>query len=670
MCGICGIYEFGRAAGGVTWEVVSAMRDTMVHRGPDDAGTWISPDRRVGLGHRRLSIVDLSAAGHNPMANETRDVWISFNGEIYNHETLRPRLVDKGHVYRSRTDTETIIHLYEEVGDDVVNHLEGMFAFALWDEGRQRLLLARDRLGVKPLYYMVSQGRLLFASEIKALLEHPDVSRDIDEESLYHYLTFLTTPAPRTLFKGISKLPPGHILTCDARGDVRVRRYWDAIVDPPDDPLSEEDTIARVRELLSEAIEKRMMADVPFGVFLSGGVDSSANVALMSRLTNMPVRTFTVGFEGAPQYNELDHARRVAKQFGADYHEVIIGHEDAISFLPDMIFHQDEPIADPVCVSLYYVSRLARETGTIVVQAGEGSDEIFSGYTTYATYLKMYERAWRHAERLPGPVRKALGAAVRSSVGRAAVARLPQGRKLVPELSRRLAAGEALFWNAAEVWDETTKQSLLTGSYRERLRGISSYDVVREQLERIATEKPSSDFLERMIYVELKLRLAELLLMRVDKITMATSVETRVPFLDHKLVEFAMTIPRSMKVRDGQNKWVLKKALEGIVDDDLLYRPKQGFGLPINEWFIAGMSSFVEHALFSSPIRKRGFFDYDFVRSIWKQHLAGKVNYSFNIWSLLNLSLWYEHWIERRPFGIAEPPATDRRSGVRDQERQ
>ncbi|MGB5036359.1 MAG: asparagine synthase C-terminal domain-containing protein, partial [Blastocatellia bacterium] len=249
-------------------------------------------------------------------------------------------------------------------------------------------------------------------------------------------------------------------------------------------------------------------------------------------------------------------------------------------------------------------------------------------------------------------------------LGRAAIARLPKGKKLVPELARRLGTGEALFWNAAEVWDETTKRSLITKSYRERLGGISSYEVVKEYFDRIAAEKPSADFLERMIYVELKLRLAELLLMRVDKITMATSVETRVPFLDHKLVEFAMTIPRSMKVRDGQNKWILKKALEGILPNDILYRPKQGFGLPINEWFIKGMAPFVEHALFSSPFRKRGFLDYDVVRSMWEQHLAGKVNYSFNIWSLLNLSLWYEHWIERRPFGVSDEPAGIRSDAV------
>ena len=341
MCGICGIYEYGRSSGSVTGGLVLAMRDTMVHRGPDGAGTWVSPDRRVGLGHRRLSIVDLSAAGHNPMTNETGDVWIVFNGEIYNHARLRPRLEALGHVYRSRTDTETLIHLYEEEGDDLVHRLEGMFAFGIWDERRRRLLLARDRLGVKPLYYATVNGRLLFASEIKALLEHPDVSRDIDETALYHYLTFLTTPAPRTLFAGISKLPPGHLLTCDASGRIDVRPYWDAIVRQPERPLTLEETTERIRELLSEAIEKRMMSDVPFGVFLSGGVDSSANVALMSELMDRPVRTFTVGLDGAPHYNELDNARRSAAQLGADQHEVINVYEDANVFLHEIVLLQD-----------------------------------------------------------------------------------------------------------------------------------------------------------------------------------------------------------------------------------------------------------------------------------------------------------------------------------------
>jgi asparagine synthase (glutamine-hydrolysing) len=528
-----------------------------------------------------------------------------------------------------------------------------MFAFAIWDARRGRLLLARDRLGVKPLYYAMSGGRLLFGSEIKAILEHPEVSRDVDEESLYHYLTYLTTPAPRTLFAGISKLPPGHMLTCEADGTVEIRRYWDAVVENPDPPLSEAETIDRVRTLLAEAVEKRTMADVPFGVFLSGGVDSSATLAFLSRASNQPVRTFTVGFEGAPRYNELEHARRIARQYNADYHEVIIGPEDAVEFLPEMIYHQDEPIADPVCVSLYYVSKLARESGTIVVQAGEGADEIFSGYTSYASYLRIHELAWRHAERLPAALRRGAASLAHSRLGQALIDRLPKGRKLAPEFARRLGAGEPLFWSATEIYDETQKARLLSPAYRERVAGLSSFDAVRPHLERIAAEKPSSDFLERLIYCELKLRLAELLLMRVDKITMATSVETRVPFLDHKLVEFAMSIPRSMKVRDGQNKWVLKKALEGMVPDDLLYRPKQGFALPINEWCIVGMAPFVERTLFSSPLRKREFFDYDVVREIWEAHRSGRGDYSFNIWSLLNLSLWYEHWIEGRPFGVS-----------------
>jgi asparagine synthase (glutamine-hydrolysing) len=397
-----------------------------------------------------------------------------------------------------------------------------------------------------------------------------------------------------------------------------------------------------------------MMSDVPFGVFLSGGVDSSANTVLMSRLMDQPVRTYTVGFQDAPDLDELKYARQIASQCGADHHEVIINHEDAIAFLPDMIFHQDEPVADPVCVSIHYVSKLARDTGTIVVQVGEGADELFSGYRNYAAYLKLYERVWRHAERLPASMRRLAGALVQSPLGRLATARLPIGRKFVPELARRLGTGEPLFWSAAEVWTETTKSHLISDSYRSRLRGISSYEPVAEHLDRIIAEKPSADFLERTIYTELKLRLAELLLMRVDKITMASSIEARVPFLDHHLVEFAMQIPRDYKVRDGENKWILKKALEGIVPNELLYRPKVGFGLPINEWFLTGMGPFVEHAVFSSPLRARGLFDYDYVRKLWKAHQDGRVNYSFNIWSLLNLSLWYEQWIEGRSFGIRE----------------
>ena len=655
MCGICGVYEYGVVQGRVDAELVVRMRDTMTHRGPDDAGVYVSEDRRIGLGNRRLAIVDLSPAGRNPMPNEDGRVWITFNGEIYNHESLRPGLEAKGHRYRSRTDTETIIHLYEERGLDFVQEIEGDFAIALWDENAQRLVLARDRIGVKPLYYTVSAGRLIFASEIKAILEHPAVSRDIDEEALYHYLTFLTTPAPQTLFAGIQKLPAGCALTCDSRGEVKITRYWDAISVRLDPTLEDEQAIAEeLRRLLSESIAKRMMSDVPFGVFLSGGIDSTANVALMSKLMSQPVRTFTVGFRDNPAYNEIEEARFVAKEFGTDHHEVMISQQELLDFLPDLIFHQDEPIADPVCVPLYYVSKLARETGTKVVQVGEGSDELFCGYREYALYLDLHNRLWRHLSRLPAPLRRSM-ASIGQALHRTGITRLlPKGRKMLPDLLRRLADGEDLFWSGTFVFDEINKQQLLTPEARGRLAsrsdnedGFSSYSVVRSDLDRLLASKPEADQLERMIYQELKLRLAELLLMRVDKMTMATSVEARVPYLDHKLVEFAMSIPSHLKYHDGETKYILKRALKGIIPDRVLHRKKQGFGVPINEWMLDRLGGFVENALFNSTLRRRELFDYSFVKGLLREHRSGHTNYAFFLWSLLNLSLWYDQWIDR-----------------------
>lgn len=640
--------------GGVAESLVIRMRDTMSHRGPDDAGVYVTEDRRIGLGNRRLAIVDLSPAGHNPMPNEDGRIWITFNGEIYNHESLRPALEAKGHRYRSRTDTETIIHLYEERGLDFVQELEGDFAIALWDENGKRLVLARDRIGVKPLYYTVSDGRLIFASEIKAILEHPAVSRNVDEEALYHYLTFLTTPAPQTLFAGIQKLPAGCLLTCDARGDVKVTRYWDAISARLDPALNDERTIGEeLLRLLSESIEKRMMSDVPFGVFLSGGVDSTANVALMSRLMSQPVRTFTVGFRDNPDYNEIEEARSAAKELGTDHHEVMISQQELLDFLPDLIFHQDEPIADPVCVPLYYVSKLARETGTKVVQVGEGSDELFCGYPDYASYLDLHDRLWRHLSRLPAPVRRSM-ATLGGALHRTGLTRLlPKGRKMLPDLLRRLGDGEELFWSGTFVFDEVHKQQLLTPEAKSRLGGnrngkneLSSYSVVRADLDRLLASKPDADQLDRMIYQELKLRLAELLLMRVDKMTMATSVEARVPFLDHKLVEFAMSIPSQMKYHEGETKYILKRALKGIIPDRVLHRRKQGFGVPINEWMLDRLGGFVENALFNSALRRRELFDYGVVRRLLNEHRSGRTNYAFFLWSLLNLSLWYDQWID------------------------
>ena len=641
MCGIVGIWEYGASEGRIDLPLIEAMRETMPHRGPDDTGAHIFDNGRGGFGFRRLSIIDLSAAGHQPMRGcDTRNVWLVFNGEIYNHLDLRPDLEKRGHVYASKTDSETIIHLYEERGIDFVHEIEGDFGIGLWDEQKEELSLYRDRMGVKPLYFYIKNGCIIFASEIKAILAHPKVERDIDETALSDYLTFLTTPAPQTLFKDIQKLPAGHRLVINRKGDVRIDQYWDALP-PKDAPIrTEAEHMDEILRLLRSSIKKRMMSDVPFGVFLSGGVDSSANVALMSELMDRPVDTFTVGFHDHEYLNELESARRIAGIYKTNHHEVIIGDREFNDFLPELVFHQDEPIADPVCVPLYYVSKLARDSGTIVVQVGEGADEIFSGYANYVRNLRLYENFWRYAERAPEFIRRA----ARNSVA-AVVEATGRGRSFT-ELARRLEKSEPMFWGGAVVYDDSIKPSVLSPRMREHLNGHSSLATVEKYLGHIEHERPDSDYLSRMTYLELKLRLPELLLMRVDKITMATSVEARVPFLDHHLVEYAMGLPRELKVNGKTGKHILKRALESILPHDLLYSKKRGFGAPIREWFRTATGEEYTSRLMNSPIWKRDYFDRDFVERMLAEHRSGRTDWSFHLWALLNLSLWYEHWIE------------------------
>jgi len=641
MCGICGIWEHGASEGRVDLSLVERMRDTMTHRGPDDEGASLFDDGHLGLGFRRLSIIDLSPAGNQPMRGcESKQVWIVFNGEIYNHAELRQGLEQRGHQYASRSDTETILHLYEERGLDFVNEIEGDFAIALWDAERERLVLARDRVGVKPLYFYNCHGRLSFASEIKAILQHPAVTPELDEDSLYHYLTFLTTPAPRTLFRNIQKLPAGHMLVVKRSGDAEITKYWDALPNPVLADRSEADHEKEILRLLRDSIRKRMMSDVPFGVFLSGGVDSSANVALMSELMSQPVRTYTVGFADNQELNELESARAVAKRFATDHHEVIIGQDDMQKFLPDLIFHQDEPLADPVCVPLYYVSRLARDSGTIVVQVGEGADEIFAGYDWFRKYVRINDLFWQQAEKLPLSLRHSLASMARPLM------EASFNKRTTIELNRRLGAGEPLFWGGAIVFDEDFKRRLLSSEMRAKLEGLSSYEAVKNHLDHVARVRPDSDFASRMSYLELKLRLPELLLMRVDKMTMATSVEARVPFLDHHLVEYAMSLPVDLKIKGTSGKHILKRALEKVLPPDLLYRPKRGFGAPIREWFRGAGGEVLSGLIMNSSIRKRGLFNYEFIARLIDEHRRGARDWSFHLWALLNVSLWYDRWID------------------------
>jgi asparagine synthase (glutamine-hydrolysing) len=654
MCGITGWLAAGSSA--VDRGTLETMRDTMVHRGPDGAGVWLSADRRIGLGFRRLAIIDLAANANQPMANEDGSIRVVFNGEIYNHRDLRKELLARGHRFcTDHSDTETIVHGYEEWGDDVVLRLEGMFAIGLWDDRRRRLLLARDRVGVKPLYFTFARDGFLFASEIKALLAHPAVTPDLERAGLYHYLSFLTTPAPLTMFKGVYKIPAGYRASVTEAGRFEIQQYWDALPADPASSGAPGDLRLRTMRLLDEAVEKRLMSDVPFGVFLSGGVDSSAIVALMSRHMDQPVKTFTVGFSDHERLNELSYARRVASLFKTDHHEVLVDEKAMHDYIPSLVYSQDEPIADWVCIPLYFVSRLVRDSGTIVVQVGEGSDEQFCGYDSYMGYLRLYHRYWTPFRRfLPPPARIAAAAAARW-------ASLTTGKgALYSDIIDRAARNREHFWGGAMAYWEPSKKRLIDdagwGNGRVDMpAGLEmalpasfflrdTFHVVREYLQRIDSRLPSADVLTRMIYLEFKVRLPELLLMRVDKITMSTSVEARVPFLDRKLVEFTMGVPMADKVNAGTPKYLLKKALEGTLPDDIIYRKKMGFGAPMSEWLASEFGRAAEATIMDSRLRRQRLFDYDHITDMFRRHRSGQ-DFSLPIWTLYNLTAWYDRWV-------------------------
>ncbi len=637
MCGICGVLAFNDSFAH-SEQIVCAMRDTMTHRGPDDAGVWSSPSARVTLGHRRLSIVDVSHSGHQPMSNEDGSVWVAFNGEIYNHAQLRSELQARGHRFRSRCDTETIVHLYEEQGEHCVEQLDGMFAIAVWDERRREIFLARDRLGKKPLYWTRTPSGLAFASEIKALLGHPAITADLDVDAFHDYLTFVCTPAPSTMFAGINKLSPAERMTVSERGDVRSDVYWtpmssqasQALVGCGEDELGE-----RLLELLRASIAKRMMSDVPFGVFLSGGVDSSTNVALMSELMSRPVRTFSVAFRQHDRYNELDYARKIARLFKTDHHEVLIDVEDLVSFLPEMVHHQDEPIADWVCVPLYHVAKLARESGTIVVQVGEGSDELFHGYQNYIDAVRRRRRFWEPFQRAPAPLRHF---AARSAIE---FTRRSGRGILHAQYVADAAAGRLPFWGGAICYTGELKRQILNGNGNRP----DAYRVVSRLWDQAERDSPHADLLQKMTYLELKQRLAELLLMRVDKMTMATSVEARVPFLDRELVEFALALPIEMKVRNGIGKWLLKRTVDPLLPPGIAHRTKQGFGAPVAEWFRGELGRRAQLEIRGSSLAERGLLDYERIDELWAAHRSGRADWSFQLWNLYNVSAWHDHWV-------------------------
>jgi asparagine synthase (glutamine-hydrolysing) len=643
VCGIVGQYNFGGPAdAGVRardGEIVRRMRDRMSHRGPDDSGLWQNDDGRVVLGHRRLSIVDVSAAGHQPMSSEDGAVWVTFNGEIYNHAALRrDRRLDDRHRFKSRSDTEVILHLYEDLELGMADAIDGMFAIGLWDAARARLVLVRDRLGKKPVFYTVAAGRLLFASEVKALLEHPDVPRRVDLEALNQYLTFSNVPEPRTLFEGVRKLPPGHVLTCDASGSVTIRRYWSPLDGAPwAPPTDRQEAVERVRELVKDAVRKRLMADVPVGAFLSGGVDSSTNVALMSRLVSEPLQTFTVEFTGfgpKEDFHDVPYARRVASMFGCRHAEVPITAAEAVSWLPEMVAQQDEPLGDPACLPMHFVSRAAHQAGLKVVLVGEGSDEVFCGYPEFPELLRVHDGPWSLLRRLPRAARRAAKVAAQWTGA-------PGGRI---DLLRRAAEDEPLYLGLDVVFFDWEKRGLYTAAGRSVMRHPAA-ETVRAYYDEIRERQPGADFSQQMSYVELRNRLPELLLMRVDKFSMAHSLEARAPFLDAALVAYALSLPASMKMDGMRTKTVLKDAARAWLPGDVIDREKQGFRVPLPAWLRGDLAAWAEDVLRRSPLRRLGLLDFDHVLGLWRSHQEGKADHSFDLWCLINLSGWYERWV-------------------------
>lgn len=653
MCGIAGLLipdsatDKGRDAMAAS---VRAMAVSMAHRGPDGDGVWVADNARVGLGHRRLSIVDLDNAAAQPMRNEDGSIWITYNGEVYNHAALRRELTAAGHRFATdHSDTEVLVHGYEEWGvKGLVARLEGMFAFAIWDGPRQRLSLARDRIGIKPIYFTRAAGDFRFASEIKALLVDGAVPRDVEPAALNHYLSFMVTPAPLTMFKGVFKLPAGHVMEIEADGSVRAERYWDAVPGNVETPTSFAECAKGVRGHLEAAIEKRMMADVPFGVFLSGGIDSTANVALMSQFMDRPVDTFTVGFKDHERLNELDYANLAAKSFKTHHHEVLIGEDDMVGYLDALVHQQDEPIADWVCVPLYFVSKLARDNGVPVVQVGEGSDEQFAGYDSWMTYLKTHRSIWPLAKALPsglGQLASRMAAAV--------------GRDKEAEVLRRAATGRELFWSGANAFWNVHKEriglNVDTNSDFAWLQeagldvaGLTNQDtgaVVDAYLQPFDDRFPGCDQLTRMIHAEFRLRLPELLLMRVDKITMSTSVEGRVPFLDHALVDYTMNIPQSVKLAGGGQKALLKEALAGLLPAEIVNRPKMGFAAPMREWLQGDFGRKAEAAVLGSALLRDGVMNRDVIASMFRAHRDGRQDNALHLWTLFNLTAWHDHWI-------------------------
>jgi asparagine synthase (glutamine-hydrolysing) len=633
MCGINGIALSSKSRRSLDHELLCRMRDVIIHRGPDDGGIFI--DGNVGLGHRLLAIVDV-AHGHQPMFNEEGSVAIVYNGEVYNHSDYRAELEAKGHVYKTHCDTETIVHLYEEYGPECTKLLRGMFAFAIWDKRKKELFIARDRLGVKPLYYVHdSDGSLFFASEIKSLLEAGAVRAVLNYAALPDQLANHGTSGVETLFRGVKRLLPGHTLTWND-GRVQIQKYWDVSFEPKPQksdgatdssgPESDVQTVDAWRELFKKSVELRLMADVPLGMFLSGGIDSSAIAAMMSQMVREPIKTFSVAFEER-EANELEYARLVARKFGTDHHEIIVSPQQFFHELPNLIWHEDEPLGFIASVPLYFVSKLASEHVKVVL-TGEGSDEILGGYGRYEKTLSLLKYGRKYESLVPQFARSLIKSGV------------PANSKLSRTFLSRNSDLENLYFDNFAVFNRSMQAGLLSDSAKETIGIADAYDGLRNWV----GGSDAVDPLDRMLYADTKTYLHELL-MKQDQMSMAASIESRVPFLDHKLVEFTARLPHRMKIRGSTGKWILREAMRGILPDEILTRKKMGFPVPVGSWFRNEFRHVVDEFVLSERALQRGVFNSDFVRRLVSRHRSGE-NHDERIWFLVNFEIWQRRFLD------------------------
>ncbi len=632
MCGIAGIIRWDQRP--VLEHEIRAMCGAMVHRGPDDEGIYLGDG--VAIGMRRLSIIDLDK-GHQPVSNEDGTVWIVFNGEIYNYRELRRELQGRGHTFRTESDTETIVHLYEDFGAGCVEHLRGMFAFAIWDTRRREVLLARDRLGIKPLYYAERNGELLFASELKPILQNESVDRSLSWEAVGHLFTFLATPPAQSIVEGVSKLEPARVAIGRPGRPLEITRYWDVAFEP-NETATEAELVEQLRELLTEAVVLHQVSDVPVGAFLSGGIDSSAIVALMAKPAAGRLKTFSIGFAEAG-FDELAHARAVAAQFGTDHHDAVL-RPDVVQIVEDLTWYLDEPFGDTSAIPTYMVSKLAAEHVKVVL-SGDGGDELFAGYDKYV--VEGRERAY---DRLPGPFKKLAGAA--GSI-------MPHGMRGRRFLRHLALEGSNRYLDAQTLFHADEMPSLFRP---EALEHVARHNHWASGVSDLGNA--GHDWLSAIQYRDLNHYLPLDILTKVDRMTMAHSLEARPPLLDHRLVEFAATIPAKFRLRDGTTKYLFKQAMRGILPDSIIDRQKHGFAVPLSRWFRGELAGFARDILLSNSSHRRGIFNVGYIERLLQLNAQGR-DLDLQLWTVLSLEMWCRRFLDAPAQTAAPEPSRTRR---------